>query len=94
MLRVWENRVVKGMFEPKREEVTGDWRQLHNEQLCVLYYSPNDIGVLTVFIAQHIVQLDSKTADMCRPSTGRENTALTDHVKDVQLHSTANVKIV
>jgi len=51
MLRVWEKRVVKGMFGPKREEVTGDWRQLHNEQLCVLYCSPNDIRVLAIFIA-------------------------------------------
>ena len=51
MLGMWENRVVMGVFEPKREEVTGDWRQLHNEQLCVSYCLPNDIRVLTVFIA-------------------------------------------
>ena len=44
-------RVVMGMFEPKREEVTGDWRRLHKEQLRVLYCSPNVIRVLTIFIA-------------------------------------------
>jgi hypothetical protein len=32
-LRVHENRVLRGMFGPKRDEVTGEWRKLHNEQL-------------------------------------------------------------
>jgi hypothetical protein len=32
-LRVFENRVLKGMFGPKRDEVTWEWRKLHNEKL-------------------------------------------------------------
>ena len=32
-LRVFENRVLRGMFGPKRDEVTGEWRKPHNEEL-------------------------------------------------------------
>jgi hypothetical protein len=39
-LRVFENRVLRGVFAPKRDEVTGEWRKLHNEELHDLYYSP------------------------------------------------------
>jgi hypothetical protein len=37
-LRVFENRVLRGLFGPKRDEETGDWRKLHNEELttCTL----------------------------------------------------------
>jgi hypothetical protein len=37
-LRVFENRVLRGIFEPKRGEVTGGWRKLHNEELHSLYF--------------------------------------------------------
>jgi len=40
-LRVFENRVLRGIFCPKRDEVTKDWRKLHNEELKDLYSSPN-----------------------------------------------------
>ena len=40
-LRVFENRVLRRIFGPKREEVTGKWRKLHNEELNNLYSSPN-----------------------------------------------------
>jgi hypothetical protein len=32
-LRVFENRVLRKIFEPKRDEVTGEWRRLHNKEL-------------------------------------------------------------
>jgi hypothetical protein len=32
-LRAFENRVLRGVFGPKREEVVGDWRRLHNEEI-------------------------------------------------------------
>jgi hypothetical protein len=43
-LRVFENRVLRGVFGPKRAEVTGEWRKLHNEELNGLYSSPNFSG--------------------------------------------------
>ena len=45
-LRVFENRVLRGIFGPKRDEVTGDWRKLHNEELNDLYSSPNIVRVI------------------------------------------------
>jgi hypothetical protein len=38
-LRVYENRVPRRIFGPKRDEVMGEWRQLHNEELHILYFS-------------------------------------------------------
>jgi hypothetical protein len=40
-LRVFENKVLRRIFGPKRDEVTGYWRKLHNEELHNLYPSPN-----------------------------------------------------
>jgi hypothetical protein len=40
---VFENRVLRGIFGPKRDEVTGEWRKLHSEELHKLYSSPNII---------------------------------------------------
>jgi hypothetical protein len=45
-LRVFENRVLRRIFGPKRDEVTGEWRKLHNEELNDLYCSPNIIRVI------------------------------------------------
>jgi hypothetical protein len=43
---VFESRVVRKIFAPKRDEVTGEWRRLHNEELYDLYSSPNIIQVI------------------------------------------------
>jgi hypothetical protein len=43
---VFENRVLRRIFGPKRDHVTGDWRKLHNEELHNLYSSPNTIGTI------------------------------------------------
>jgi len=45
-LRVYENRVLRRLFGAKREEVTGEWRKIHNEELIDLYSSPNIVGVI------------------------------------------------
>jgi hypothetical protein len=42
-LRVFENRILRRIFGPKRDEVTGEWRKFHNEELHILYCSPNII---------------------------------------------------
>jgi hypothetical protein len=46
MLRVFENRVLRRIFGLRRDEVTGDWRKLHNEELNDLYCSPNIVRVI------------------------------------------------
>jgi hypothetical protein len=43
---VFENRVLRRVFGPKREEVTGDWRTLHKEELHNLYLSLNIIRLI------------------------------------------------
>jgi hypothetical protein len=45
-LRVFENRVLRRIFGPKRDEVTGGWRKLHTEELHDLYYSPSIVRVI------------------------------------------------
>jgi hypothetical protein len=45
-LRVFKNRVLRRVFGPKRDGVTGEWRRLHNEELNDLYSSPNIIQVI------------------------------------------------
>ena len=41
-----ENRVLRIIFRPKRDEVTGEWRKLHNEELNDLYSSQNTVQVI------------------------------------------------
>jgi hypothetical protein len=45
-LRVFANRVLRKIFGPKRNEVTGKWRKLHNEELRDLYSSPSIIRII------------------------------------------------
>jgi hypothetical protein len=46
LLRVFENRMLRRIFGPKRDEAPGEWRRLHNEELNDLYSSPNIIQVI------------------------------------------------
>jgi len=45
-LRTLENRALRRIFGPKRDEVTGEWRKLHNENLNDLYSSPNIVRMI------------------------------------------------
>jgi hypothetical protein len=44
-LRVFENRMLREIFRPKRDDITGGWRKLHNEKVHSLYSSPNVIRI-------------------------------------------------
>ena len=43
---MFENRALRGIYGPKRDEVTGEWRKLHNEELNHMYCSPNIVRVI------------------------------------------------
>jgi hypothetical protein len=45
-MRVFENRVFRRIFGPKKDEVTGEWIKLHNKELNDLYFSPNIICII------------------------------------------------
>jgi hypothetical protein len=47
-LRVFENTVLRRIFRPKRDELTGEWRKLHSEEVIDLYSSPNIVGVIKI----------------------------------------------
>jgi hypothetical protein len=60
---VLENRVLRRIFGPTRDEATGEWRRLHNEELNDLYSSPNIIRVIksrTMRCAEHIARMWQK----------------------------------
>jgi len=45
-MKLFENRVLRRIFRPKRDKVTREWRKLHNEELNDLYSSPNAVRVI------------------------------------------------
>jgi hypothetical protein len=60
---VFENRVLRRLFGPNRDEVTGDWRKLHNEELHNLYSSPSIIRVIKsrrMRWAEHVARMGVK----------------------------------
>jgi hypothetical protein len=59
-LEVFENRVLRRIYAPKRNEVTGEWRKLHNEELHDLYSSPSIIRIMKarrMRLAGHVAQM-------------------------------------
>jgi hypothetical protein len=63
-LRMFENRVLRSIFGPKRDEVTGEWRKFHTEELCDLYSSSSIIRIIKsrrmMRWAGHVVRMDEK----------------------------------
>jgi hypothetical protein len=60
---VFENRVLRRIFGPKRDKVTGEWRKLHNEELLDLYSSPSIIRIIKsrrMRWAGHVARLGEK----------------------------------
>ena len=72
-LRVFENRVLRRIFGPKRDVVTGKWRQLHKEELNDLYSSPNIVRVIKSRImrwAGHVAHM-GENRDVYRVLVGK-----------------------
>jgi hypothetical protein len=62
-LGVFGNKVLRRILGPKRDEVTGEWRKLHNEELNDLYSSPSIIRIIKarrVRLAGHVARMDRK----------------------------------
>jgi hypothetical protein len=61
---VFENRVLRRIFEPKRDQVTGEWRKLHSEELHNLYSSPDIIRQVKsrrMRLAEHVARMGEKS---------------------------------
>jgi hypothetical protein len=72
-LRVFENRVLRRIFGPKRDDVTGGWRKLHNKELHNLYSSPilnRTTKQMKMRLSRHVARMGAKRIT-CRFSVGK-----------------------
>jgi hypothetical protein len=67
---LFDNRVLRRIFGPKRVEVTGEWRKLHNEELNDLYCSINIIQVIKLRWMDHVVSTE-ETRSVYRVLVGK-----------------------
>jgi hypothetical protein len=75
--RVFENRVLRRIFGPKRDDVTGEWRKLHNEELHSLYSSPNIIRQMQSRImrwAGHVARMGEEIVEGLDGKSRRKET--------------------
>jgi hypothetical protein len=83
-LRVFENRVLRRIFGPKRDEVTGEWRKMHNEELHNLYSSPDIIRQVKsrrMRWAEHVARMGEERREKCT-RFWRESPKKRDHLED------------
>jgi hypothetical protein len=72
-LRVFKNRVLRRVLGPKRDEVTGEWRKMHNEELNDLYSLPNIVRVVKsrrMTWAGHVTRM-GEDRGVCRVLVGK-----------------------
>jgi hypothetical protein len=84
-LRVFENKVLRRMFGPKRDEVTEEWRRLHNKELYALYSSPNIIRMIKSRRLRWTVHVTYGGEERCIPEGrrpfGRSRRSWEDNIK-------------
>jgi hypothetical protein len=76
---VFENRVLTRIFGPKRDEVTGGWRKLHNEELHNLYSSPSIVTMIKsrrMRWAGHVARMEKRNAYRILVGNPEENRPL------------------
>jgi hypothetical protein len=80
---VFENRVLRRIFGPKRDEVTGDLRKLHNEGLYSLYSSPSMIKSRRMRWSGHVARMGEKRTlvESQKRPLGRPNHRWVDNIK-------------
>jgi hypothetical protein len=66
-LRVFENKVLRRIFGPKRDKVTEGWRQLHNEELRNFYSSPSMIRMIKsrMRLVEHVTRMGIEEESIC-----------------------------
>jgi len=72
-LRVFENGVLRKIFGPKTDEVTWEWRKLHNEELNCLYSSPTIVRVIKskrIRWMEHVARMGERSS-VCRVLVGK-----------------------
>jgi hypothetical protein len=83
-LRVFVNKVLRRIFGPKRDEVTGGWRKLHNEELRDLYSSPCIIRIIKarrIRWAGHVARMGEKKNVVGKRPLGRPRHRWVDNIK-------------
>jgi hypothetical protein len=78
--RVFENRALRRIFRPKRDEVSREWMKLHNEELNDLYSSPNIVRVIKSRIIRstaHVARMGEKRG-LCRILVGKPEVKTAD----------------
>jgi len=93
-LRVSENWVLRRIYGAKRDEVSGEWRKLHNEQLNDLYFSPNIICVIKsrrMRWAGHVARMGERRR-ICRVLVGKPEGK--NHLKDPGVDGRIILKLI
>jgi hypothetical protein len=77
---VSENKVLRRIFGPRRDEVTGEWRRLHDKELNDLYPSPNIVRVIKsrrMRWAEHVARMGEERGILAGETGGKETTGKT-----------------
>jgi hypothetical protein len=83
-LRVFENRVLRRIFGPRRDEVTGEWRKLHNEELRDLYSSPSIIRIIKsrrIRWVGHVAHMGEKRKGRGKEATRKTTMRWVDNIR-------------